>query len=145
MVLNAFILAIMAISAINGFKPLLSTNKILRRGMFAMQLGQSADSKGMKPVPSGVPITFDFEVVAGVRGIDWGVVNEAFEATPGFQLYSTVAKFPLGVVVEEKGDGDFVEVTEVIAGKGGEAAGLQVGDVLRAFCVHNTEKGKFGD
>jgi hypothetical protein len=99
----------------------------------ASQLGQTNDAKGLTSVPSGQPILFSFEVVSPLDGIDWGTVEAAFDATPGYKLYSTVGTFPLGVDIEEMDDGDSVVITSVKEDGGGAACGLIPGDVLRAF------------
>ena len=97
------------------------------------QLGQTNDAKGLTRIPNGRTVVFQFEVVAPLEGIDWGAVEGTFEATPGYTLYSVVASFPLGVDIEEKDNGDAVEITAVDEDGGGYAAGLRAGDVLRAF------------
>jgi len=58
-----------------------------------------------------------------MAGIDWGTVSQSFKATPGYQLYTTVATFPLGCDIEEKNDGDAVEITAVVEDGGGARAG----------------------
>jgi hypothetical protein len=51
-------------------------------------------------VPRGIPITFDFKVVAGVRGEAWGQLSETFDQKSGTVLFTTVASYPLGCTIE---------------------------------------------
>ena len=106
---------------------------LTRSALRASQLGQTNDAKGLTSVPSGQPILFSFEVVSPMDGIDWGEVEGVFDATPGYRLYTTVGTFPLGIDIEEKDDGDSVQITAVDEDGGGAACGLLPGDVLRAF------------
>lgn len=79
----------------------------------------------------GTPVNFDFKIVAGAKGDEWGEVTETFIATPGYVLFTGVVTYPLGCVIEEAQNGEAIAFTEVNDG-GGKAAGIEVGDVIRA-------------
>ena len=89
-------------------------------------------SMAAMPIPRGQAVTFDFKVVAGGRGAEWGEVVEVFPQRPGTLLFTGVVSFPLGCVVEEVDGGDALAFTEVTAGMGGDLAGIRPGDRLRA-------------
>jgi hypothetical protein len=42
-------------------------------------------------VPRGAPVTFDFTVIAGAKGAEWGTVVESFPATAGKVMMTCVA------------------------------------------------------
>ena len=83
-------------------------------------------------IPRGQAVTFDFKVVAGGKGAEWGEVVEVFPQRPGTLLFTSVVSFPLGCVVEEVDGGDALAFSEVAEGLGGAAAGIRPGDRLRA-------------
>ena len=46
----------------------------------------------LQPIPRGTPVNFDFKIVAGVKGDEWGEVTETFIPTPGYVLFTGVVK-----------------------------------------------------
>lgn len=46
----------------------------------------------LQPIPRGTPVNFDFKIVAGAGGDEWGEVTETFIPTPGYVLFTGVVK-----------------------------------------------------
>lgn len=85
-------------------------------------------------IPRGREVLFDFSLVASPsKAEDWGNVAHTFDVAPGKVLLLTVAKFPLGSVIEEDETEENILFTEVPEGSGADAAGIKQGDVLRAL------------
>ena len=84
-------------------------------------------------VPRGIPIKFDFTVVAGAKGADWGELLESFAPSDGYIMMTSVVTYPLGCVIEESVKGNDIIIAEVSEGGGGALAGLQIGDRIRAI------------
>ena len=111
--LSAVILFVACISTVVlGFRPIPPLYSAVGSSS-SYPCSSSSLSMKLLQVPRGAPITFDFKVVAGAKGDEWGEVTETFVPTPGYVMYTCVVKYPLGCVIEESQGGTAMVFTEV--------------------------------